>query len=159
MAGLIILGLEMVVLFFLNDTPYEPPHKVAFSEYPAVFQLAATVALIPLFFTWIFIVMPLDHMLIRLRIPITSLAFACCLAGFFAGFFLTGSSCSDPLLSIVVGISWGAAGCITAIALKSLQNETEQSGPDNSRPCGTSGISPADSAPRAGDMPEASGSI
>jgi len=37
--------------------------------------------------------------------------------------------------------------------------KTEQCGPDNSRPCGTSGISPANSASRAGDTPEASGSI
>jgi len=38
-------------------------------------------------------------------------------------------------------------------------DKIEQSGPDNPRPCGTSGMSPADSASRAGDMPEASGGI
>lgn len=36
---------------------------------------------------------------------------------------------------------------------------SEQNGPDNPRPCGTSGMSPADPASRAGDMPEASGGI
>src|SRR5690606_11449062 len=39
------------------------------------------------------------------------------------------------------------------------ENEIEQSGPDNPRPCGTFGMSPADSASRAGAMPKASGGI
>lgn len=37
------------------------------------------------------------------------------------------------------------------------KNETEQTDGANPRPCGTSGMSPADSASRAGVMPEASG--
>jgi len=39
------------------------------------------------------------------------------------------------------------------------EKETELSGADNPRPCGTSGMSPADPATRAGDTPEASGGI
>ena len=46
---------------------------------------------------------------------------------------------------------------VTTYELKYTQSE--QSGADNPRPCGTSGMAPADSASRAGALPEASGGI
>lgn len=48
---------------------------------------------------------------------------------------------------------------ITGLFVFFRPKQIEQSGPDNPRPCGTFGLSPADSASRAGARPKASGGI
>jgi len=45
---------------------------------------------------------------------------------------------------------------IAGLPTSELTEESEQTGPANPRPSGTSGMAPADSASRAGDTPEAS---